>query len=225
MISTREGSFCVLCALYLLGGCRQPPAHRGPTTKTTSKSALAVSVTAPTSASAPPSASIRGASSAPSPPRIRARQMGQYAVIDESGSWTPNCIIHRKCKTKVAPLERCEPSQAARPWADFIAHALDFEDQLVDLSGRLEISDGFMSTAVQCSKGTCCNKYSVGVELYAEPKPLPLEGFGCGGDESRLCCNVLATGQEVIVHGRLIKRTSIPLRWELDEVSICVLAQ
>ena len=57
------------------------------------------------------------------------------------------------------------------------------------------------------------------------PNPSPLEGFGCGGDESRLCCRVLATGQDVIVHGRLIKRTSIPLRWELNEVSICTLAK
>ncbi|HET7540986.1 MAG TPA: hypothetical protein VFK05_13980 [Polyangiaceae bacterium] len=225
MISTGECWFRALCALCLLGGCRESPPHRDGTAKTTSASAPAISVTAPPSGSAPPIASISGATSAPSPPRMRARKMDQYAVVDESGSWTPQCLIHRKCTTKATPLERCESSKTARPWAEFIAHALDFEDQVVDLSGRLEFSDAFFSTSVQCSKGTCCNKYRVGAELYAEQKALPLEGFGCTGDESRLCCSVLATGQEVIVHGRLVKFTSIPLRWELDDVSICELAK
>jgi hypothetical protein len=107
-----------------------------------------------------------------------------------------------------------------------MANALPFQDQFVDVSGRLEFADGFFSTGVACAKGTCCNSVSVGTELYAEPQPLPLEGFGCGGDESRLCCNVVATGQEVIVHGLLIKTTSIPRpEWKLSGVSICALAK
>jgi hypothetical protein len=130
-----------------------------------------------------------------------------------------------KCKTKVVPIERCEPGNAARPWADFAANALDFEDQVVDLSGRLEFVDGYFSTAVLCPKGTCCNHVSVGAELYAEPRPLSVDGFYCAGDESRLCCNVLATGQKVIVHGRLVKTSFMPVRWELRDMSMCALAE
>jgi hypothetical protein len=227
VISRFKGSFCALCALPLLSGCREPPPQRDATVKTIGKSALAVSVTAPASASAPPIASSKGASPAPARARPRARKIGEYAVIDRPGSWTPQCLIHRKCNTKVAPLEPCEPGKAARAWTDFVTHALDFEDQVVDVSGRLELADGRFSTGVACPKGTCCNSYGVGAEVYAEPQPLPLDGFGCAGDESRLCCNVLVTGQEVIVHGRLVKTWSMPPppEWKLSDVSICALAR
>ncbi|MEO8903587.1 MAG: hypothetical protein ABI627_18865 [Polyangiaceae bacterium] len=145
--------------------------------------------------------------------------------MDEPGSWAAECRIRRPCKEKAAPLEPCEPGKAARAWADFVATALDFQDQVIDVSGRFEVSAGFFSTGVGCAKGICCNSVSVGTELYLEQQSLRLEGFGCGGDESRLCCNVLAAGQQVVAHGRLIKFSSMPRpAWTLRDVSICALA-
>jgi len=104
--------------------------------------------------------------------------------------------------------------------------APDFENQDVDLSGRLEVQDGFFSTAVGCRKGVCCNRTEQAFMLDGGPDGLILDGLGCGGDESRRCCDMLAMGQPVIVRGTLVNTLPKPyFKWKLTGVYVCELAQ
>jgi hypothetical protein len=159
-------------------------------------------------------------------PPIRARKVGKFAVIDGRGPWHWDCLIHRACKEKADPLRRCEPGQTARAWADFAGSASDFKDQDVELSGRLEFESGFYSSGVRCDDGVCCNHHQKAVVLDGDPNGLVLENWGCAGDESRLCCNVLATGQAVIVRGTLVNTRPAPaLAWKLTGVYVCELGK
>jgi len=181
----------------------------------------------------PPTASAKAIVSSQSPvraapasPPVRARKVGKFAVIDQRGPWYPPCRIHRACKEKADPLKPCQAGQKARAWADFAAGAIDFKDRDVELSGRFELERDFFSSAVQCGEGVCCNHVEKAVVLDGEPNGLVLERFGCSGDESRLCCNVIATGQAVIVRGTLVNTRPVPpLTWKLTGVSVCELAK
>ena len=215
-------SWSVWFALCALGGCRESSRHGHAPVQSAKAGASASSV--PPTAPAPAIVSSRPLTRAkPASPPIRARKVGKFAVIDERGPWDRMCLIHRACKhQKLEPLRPCEVGQTARPWADFVAGAIDFDGKDVEVSGRLEFQSGFFSTAVQCGKGVCCNSYQKGVVLDGEPNGLVLENFGCAGDESRLCCNVLATGQAVIVRGTLVNTRPAPsLAWSLKSVFVC----
>jgi hypothetical protein len=58
------------------------------------------------------------------------------------------------------------------------------------------------------------------------PNGARLDDVVCGGDESRLCCNVPAFGQKVVATGKIEAETEPDLvlrgsRWALTDVSLC----
>lgn len=60
--------------------------------------------------------------------------------------------------------------------------------------------------------------------VRGDGESLTLEGLKCSGDLSRVCCNVPALGQPVVVTGTLTwKRHVIPIgaSWELANPRIC----
>lgn len=65
------------------------------------------------------------------------------------------------------------------------------------------MSDGAITSMVYCGKGQCCNGTRANLVLAGPPYDLELHGLGCGGDESRLCCELNALGEEVIATGTM----------------------
>ena len=120
---------------------------------------------------------------------------------------------------KLQPVKRCERGQAARAWSTLGAEANALDGTRVALSGPLELDDGAFSSMVACARRTCCNGVEKNVVLGERPHALTLDGLSCRGDESRLCCNVIARGQSVIVSGTL--RRFGPIWWKLEDASLC----
>jgi hypothetical protein len=120
-------------------------------------------------------------------------------------------------ETSIREAMRARTDGARLVYAGEEANALD--GTRVALSGPLELDDGAFSSMVACAPGTCCNEIEKNVVLGERPHALKLDGLTCRGDESRLCCNVLAHGQSVIVSGTL--RRVGPIWWELEDASLC----
>ena len=140
-------------------------------------------------------------------------------MIDEPGVWAKACLIHQSCGLKLQPVKRCEPGQAARDWSTLGGDANALDGTRVALSGIADLDDSYFSTMVACTPRTCCNGVTQSVVLGEPPHALALDGLVCRGDESRLCCNVVARGQPVIASGKL---HHIGLDWwELEDVSLC----
>lgn len=133
--------------------------------------------------------------------RLRPQPRGGELVIDSPGKWDKSCRIHRACGVTPRTLPRCEPGQASEVWSTLPGRAEHFTDPHVSVKGRLVMSDGAISTAVSCAKGQCCNGRYAQLVLAGPPYDLELHGLGCGGDESRLCCELSALGEEVIATG------------------------
>jgi hypothetical protein len=54
------------------------------------------------------------------------------------------------------------------------------------------------------------------------PHAIVLFNFGCGGDESRLCCNAPVFGQRVVALG-VLTRYDAPkgIHWGLENATLC----
>ncbi len=228
------GAWCALC---LLGGCRdRPQPHATGDASSASAPARAASAPMP-AASAPELGSGRTtASTVPVRPRIHARKTGRFVVVDQRDrAWAKSCLIHRACTIEARPLEPCKPGQTARAWASLGLERDDLDGKHVELRGRLQLDDGYFSTAVACGPSTCCNGVRRQAVLDDPPNALGLDAPLCKGDESRLCCNALVNGQAVLVSGQLDNmqptRSTSPnaampsMPWQLTDVSICQLAE
>lgn len=95
---------------------------------------------------------------------------------------------------------------------------------MIDVSGPLGLAPAAPSAnSGPCARGVCCHTLRLRLALDGTPLSLPLQGFGCSGDDSKLCCAVPAEGQTVIAHGRLVKtKLSSGPPWQLEGVSLCV---
>jgi hypothetical protein len=154
--------------------------------------------------------------------RNKLRRVGTQVVIDSAKKWNRSCAIHTKCKLQAVTLPHCPADSAAEQWSiPYAAKAEHFTDPHVAIRGHLLPTSGFFSSAVACGVGRCCNGTRVDIVLEGPPSDLELTGFGCAGDESRLCCNVMADGQEVIATGELRYSSG---SWWLDKVSLCSVA-
>ena len=125
---------------------------------------------------------------------------------------------------------------------------VDDETDLEDLAGRIQAScqeSGFgkhevraldaqhreiETYAVGCAPRTkCCNGGSSDVVLDSPVgATLQLGGLGCNGDDSQLCCDVLAHGQWVLASGRLRAHPfSRPdfIRWHLKMPQFALVAE
>jgi hypothetical protein len=91
--------------------------------------------------------------------------------------------------------------------------------------GRLGLIGWASSTAKGCIKETCCNMVSVPVGLFDDGDSfVAIADARCGGDESRLCCELPAYGQFVVVTGTLMPPYS-KRWWTLANAEICVAAE
>ena len=154
--------------------------------------------------------------------RLKPKRLGKQVVIDSEGKWLPDCAIHRKCKLTDQALAICTENLAAESWETMALRAEHFTDPRVVVKGRLVPADGVFSTGAYCKPaGACCNRRRAGFLLEGPPSDLELDRPACVGDESRLCCSVLAEGQDVIATGELEYDRG---NWRLAKASLCRVA-
>jgi hypothetical protein len=156
----------------------------------------------------------------------------EVAVVDTPApqGWFETCRVHGKCGTAAPPLPRCPPCMQTRSWSEIAASGESLVGQVVSVRGPLTVSTTRMSTLLGCEyigtppsnpPGLCCNHVGGAIVLGAGPDAIPVGGMGCGGDESRLCCNAPAYGQSVVVTGRLGKADDGFRRWKLYMAQAC----
>ncbi len=105
-------------------------------------------------------------------------------------SWEGKCRIHRSCES-VEPFPLCPNDQRVTPTP---RPALANQGEATfSIAGQLRFAEA-LYTLMSCKQATppfCCNKGAAVAELVTEDgSTFRLPGFGCFGDESRLCCNV-----------------------------------
>lgn len=164
--------------------------------------------------------------------------IGETAVVrfGEASSWEdPGCLARRSCTLAAAPLPRC-PRGAADAgaagsiprWSELLPRAAAFSGKTVRLRGPLAVGSISTSAALcrtKSGKPACCNETGGPVLIGGAPQPLGLQGFHCRGDDSQVCCNAPAYGQEVVASGRLTPLSyAFGARdpwWSLTEVKLC----
>jgi hypothetical protein len=105
----------------------------------------------------------------------------------------------------------------------------DGREVTLRVAGRLFQDQEIESTVVACTSATaealCCNRTSLQVHLAAEPGvAYRLPNLGCFGDESRLCCNIIVTGQKVVATGVASLKTQGTERRAIFKGSIALCA-
>jgi hypothetical protein len=155
------------------------------------------------------------AASPPPPSNLTvAKQVGRSAVLPSSQSsreWPNHCQIHRECPP-VAALKRCLGSRYA---LDAFRVASLREAERVVVRGPLWIGGPLISTKVKCRDGGCCNSFGATITVGS----IVLDGVGCTGDDSQVCCTAPAFGQVVTASGvvRLVDS-----EWTLLSPELCV---
>jgi hypothetical protein len=154
-----------------------------------------------------------------------ATRVGQSAVYDSGRPerFGKPCRIWSPCPA-LSPLKRCDPG--LRPTA-----ATDLEGptppvpsgERIVVRGALRLLRGKI-TEVWCDNShKCCNMASSNVFIGDPPRGAFLQ-YGCGGDESRQCCNAPAFGQEVVVSGTLVPRSRGEWDggyWRITDAELC----
>jgi hypothetical protein len=154
--------------------------------------------------------------------RLKPVRRGNQVVIDSEGKWDRDCDIHHKCKLTEEALPICTTNRDAESWQTMALRAEHFTDPHVVVRGRLVPDASAFSTAVYCTPaGACCNRRRAGFLLEGPPSDLRLDRPACVGDESRLCCRILAEGQDVIATGDLGYQSGV---WSMANVSLCRVA-
>lgn len=93
----------------------------------------------------------------------------------------------------------------------------------LSLRGRLFVPKTYGSTQQGCEPGVCCHHTWQSVLLLGEAgERYELPDLGCFGDDSRLCCNVIAEEQEVVVTGT-VRLTGEGAAQELSFLSVATL--
>jgi hypothetical protein len=146
---------------------------------------------------------------------VVAKQVGRSAVLPSSKSgseWTKYCQIHRECPP-VSALKRCSRSGPALD--AFRVEGLR-EGERVVVRGPLWIGGSLISTLKKCSQSyRCCNRVGATITVGS----IVVDGVGCTGDDSEVCCTAPAFGQIVTASGvvRLIGS-----EWTLHSPELCV---
>ena len=127
--------------------------------------------------------------------------------------WAKSCGIHRACERVARTIAAC-PAGANGLTVD-VASALPADGRVVSVQGPLRLGDG-STTLMGCSVrdpvtdkplpvAACCNNVTSQILIgEANGKVIALEKSRCFGDESRLCCDLVARGQPVVVTGKLL---------------------
>ena len=158
--------------------------------------------------------------------RLVAEHEGSEARLrgGDPKKWSKGCLIQRSCQP-FKPLPQCEAQRSA---VDSFGSSANRVGQVVALRGMLNLAQ-VLTTAADCapqahdSGRPCCNKVGCGAVVQCGDTAVRLDGLGCGGDESRLCCNTPAFGQSVIAVGKLIHIPIEPggIEWQLEDPRLC----
>lgn len=138
---------------------------------------------------------------------------------DPAEAWPKECLIHRPCQDIKAP-PRCPRDMKLSTFPVTPAPSED-SDPTLSIAGRLTLPEDRGQTVAACP---CCNEASrwaalIGDNGFASRLP----NIGCFGDDSRLCCNVSATGQRVVATGkvRLLGQGAEQRGYFVGEVTLC----
>ncbi|HSU39547.1 MAG TPA: hypothetical protein VLJ38_08265 [Polyangiaceae bacterium] len=160
-----------------------------------------------------------------------AKRLKNTAVVHggDPKKFARRCRVHPPCGP-FAPLAHCPPGIApidALALRTFVPAEIG---ATVSVRGGLSL-DGMSTTAMLCGQkpGTpynCCNHTAIRAFVGDIPNGARLEGMGCVGDESQLCCSVPAFGQEVVATGKISPETDAWLvskgtRWRLENATLC----
>jgi len=134
--------------------------------------------------------------------------------------WTPECLIQRGCPNPPAPLPECDKGLKVQTLREAFAAV---PGRPVAVFGTLGFG-ATMTTLVMCDRERrCCNHVRRSLELIDGEYRLPLEGIGCAGDDSMVCCPhpedaaVVAVGILRKHDGLFAKRSY----WTLREATLC----
>jgi hypothetical protein len=156
------------------------------------------------------------------------------AVVDygDPSSAGPSCLIQRGCTLKAARPPPCAPGATAgaatapSTWAALGGAANQRAGQVVSVIGTLEVGPSIV-WGVGCAANECCSKVRAPIVMGGDGSsggPLAIESMLCSGDETRMCCNLVADGQQVLATGRLIAydANALDLKWKLADATLCV---
>jgi len=129
-------------------------------------------------------------------------------VIDVSPGpgrvWANHCLIHRSCDD-VEPLPRCPRDTKTSPLP--IPTTLPVGSVVTySIAGRMHFDGGEVALVARWSEDEgrgCCPAWKKAVLVGEDGSKFELPHFGCFGDESRLCCNVVASSQMVVATGAM----------------------
>jgi len=229
LAKTREFRFSVAAALLTNGtlcllacplGCNRSDATGTETATPSTKPLVSVSLPLPPSSSLPEPLA---------PEAFVAIRAGQEARLGDTHSnrWSDRCAIQRPC-APFKPFPRCAAGLSVLERLP--TSLVDIEDRAVALRGTLALT-GVVTTAVACREPSprrpqknCCNLVGTRAMIQRGESAVLLDGLGCTGDESRLCCDTPAFGQIVIAAGRLRRSSDsgAAIPWELLEPKLCV---
>lgn len=116
-------------------------------------------------------------------------------------AWSPRCTARRGCEAPVKPLKPCASGMKVVELYDLPLLRSTKSESLVHVRGRLGLGPG-SNNLPDCGE-QCCDGFGVSVALRGA-EVLELEGLGCGGDQSALCCDLPVYGQTVVASGQLI---------------------
>jgi len=207
-LGARMGSSLLLSALLLTPAC-------------------AKSRRSPTSSDGPaPDGGPSASRTAPEP--TVAERDGQTARIDVHLDlpWAEGCMIRRPC-SPLPKLERCAPGLTPVESTTLDSTPPGALGEPLAVRGPITLTP-IWKTLAGCPRQPdargCCNSAGAEAMIGRFPHAIVLDGLGCGGDDSRLCCSLPVFGQTVVAVGRLAKDSRFAregAHWALGGATLC----
>jgi hypothetical protein len=125
----------------------------------------------------------------------------------EAQSWkSPRCLIHQGCRVAASPPPPCVEELPTLSVPELVQQGQTLAGQRVRVHGPLRLSLT-LCTLGACLHGECCNECTREMVL-GEPgsseRSVRLLHPICRGDDSKVCCDLQASGQDVVVEGKLV---------------------
>jgi hypothetical protein len=153
-------------------------------------------------------------------------------VVDSGGRADDDCQVQRPCLRPFRSLSACRPGEHAPPWSDVVREGEPLRGRSIRVAGRLFVGAG-SGTGAGCGRlgpttadlpPICCNSSFFPLVVVSEGRALRVDGLDCDGDESRACCNLAASGEQVIATGTLDQEDHGPSGWVLRGPDLCTIA-
>jgi hypothetical protein len=154
--------------------------------------------------------------------RARAAAAAAPSATVQKVAWRASCQVNRECAGKQRPLPVCAAPRPKFTWSDVQHDAESMLGKEVETVGNLGVTPSAPIKGGACKPGECCHSLRFAMVVDGSPTALPLAGYSCSGDDSKLCCTVENEGQEVVAKGRLAKAPAGSIaKWQLLDASLC----